>query len=376
MRVVHIIKAVGIAGAERHLLILFAGLVSRGVDVRLLLLVEPDKPLDDYVSQMEALGVHVQRVVIQKGLDRQIIPTLRQHLRTLKPELVHTHLVHADTFGSLAAKWAGVKIVITSRHNEDDFRHRSPFKIANRILWRNFNAVIAISEATNLFTRQVEQVPPEKITTIRYGLPRPTTQVDHEGAARSLRQQFNLPENSPVVGMIGRLISQKGMSYGLQGFASISLRFPDARLLIVGDGVLRQDLEAEARKLGIHKQVVFAGWRTDVPQLMAGLDIFLMPSLWEGFGLVLLEAMAAAVPSIASQVSAIPEIIVDGETGLLVEPESAPAIANALTTLLSDPILRRHMGMLALERLETHFDAERMVDATYQLYQQLLGSAS
>src|SRR5690606_22669005 len=132
---------------------------------------------------------------------------------------------------------------------------------------------------------------------------------------------------------------------------------------------LRKRLENEARPLG--EQVRFVGWRDDVPQLMAAFDVFLMPSLWEGFGLVALEAMAQRVPVIASAVSSLPEIVIPGETGLLAPPRDPAALAEALTLLLSDRALALHMGLLAEDRLETHFSAARMVEQTARLYHAL-----
>jgi glycosyltransferase involved in cell wall biosynthesis len=118
--------------------------------------------------------------------------------------------------------------------------------------------------------------------------------------------------------------------------------------------------------------VRFLGWRDDVAQLMNVFDLLLVPSLWEGFGLVILEAMAHQIPTVASAVSAIPEIIVHGETGLLVPPRNTDALADALVSLLSDTPLRKHMGMLAEDRLESHFSAARMVDETIALYRKIM----
>ncbi|MDL1885046.1 glycosyltransferase family 4 protein, partial [Anaerolineae bacterium CFX8] len=145
--------------------------------------------------------------------------------------------------------------------------------------------------------------------------------------------------------------------------------FPQAHLLIAGQGPLETELRALAAPLG--ERVHFLGWRDDTPRLMAALDVLLVPSLWEGFGLVILEAMAQQTPVIGSAVSAIPEIITDGETGLLAPPRSADKLADALRTLLADAPLRHHLGLLARDRLESFFDAARMADETAALYEEL-----
>ncbi len=167
-----------------------------------------------------------------------------------------------------------------------------------------------------------------------------------------MRDSLGLDADAPVAGMVCRLVEQKGVTYGLQAFAQVSAQMPEARLLIAGDGPLRESLEQEAQALGLADCVQFLGWRDDVDRLMSAFDLLLMPSLWEGFGLVILEAMARQLPVVATAVSAIPEIVVDGETGLLVPARDVDALAGAMLTLLADRPLRRYMGQNAEGRLE------------------------
>jgi glycosyltransferase involved in cell wall biosynthesis len=165
------------------------------------------------------------------------------------------------------------------------------------------------------------------------------------------------------------LIEQKGVRYGLQAFQQIAEVFPQAHLVIAGKGPLQDELEQQTT---LGERVHFLGWRDDVPTLLAALDVLIAPSLWEGFGLVLLEAMAQQTPIIGSAVSAIPEVVKHGETGLLVPPRDVDALAEALHQLLRDRPLRQHMGLLGRDRLETQFSAARMVEETVALYHTLL----
>ena len=160
--------------------------------------------------------------------------------------------------------------------------------------------------------------------------------VDRKQARAALRGELQLPPDALLVGMVCRLIEQKGVVYGLRAFARIAPQFPSAHLVIAGDGPRRAALESEAKTLGVADRVHFLGWRDDAPPVLAALDVLLMPSLWEGFGLVMLEAMAQTVPIIGSAVSAIPEVMVDGETGRLVPPRDVGALAQALGELLDD----------------------------------------
>jgi glycosyltransferase involved in cell wall biosynthesis len=371
MRVAHIIKVVLAAGAEKHLLTLLAGLRASGIDASLIVIVEPGKPMDDYVAAAQSRGIPVERLVIHRDLDPLLYRRLTAALRQLRPDVVHTHLLHADLYGIPAARLAGVPVVVSSRHNDNAFRRRPPFKQVNQMLWRMADAGITISDALTRFTVEVEGAPPTKIHRIYYGL-EAIKPLDRAVARAALIDEWGLNPDAVLIGVVCRLIEQKGITYGLQAFTRISPRFPDARLLIVGDGALRNALENEAQALGLENRVYFLGWRENIPAVMAGLDIFLAPSLWEGFGLVLLEAMAQAIPILASGVSAIPEIVVDGETGLLVPPRDVDALADALERMLADKPLCQHMGLLGQDRLETDFSAARMVDETAALYTHLL----
>lgn len=374
LRVVHIIKVTNIAGAETHLLTLLNGLKSRQVDVHLVMLVEPGRSMADYAEALDERGIPVEKLVIHADFDPVLLFRLGKTLRILQPQIVHTHLFHADLYGALAARWAiRDTALVTSRHNDNTFRRREPYRSLNRWLWQQTRAGIAISDSIARFVVEVEGAPPARLRTIHYGLDYVARNPsDRQSVKQSVRRELRLPDDALVVGMTCRLVEQKGVSYGLQAFVPVTARFPNAYLIIAGDGPLRQALENEAAALNLGERVRFLGWRDDVPQLMHAFDLLLAPSLWEGFGLVILEAMAGGLPVVASRVSAIPEIVVDGETGLLVPPRDTDALAEAITHLLNDAPLRRHMGMLGEDRLETHFSAGRMIDQTLNLYQELI----
>jgi glycosyltransferase involved in cell wall biosynthesis len=372
MRVAHVIKATGIAGAERHLLMLLSGLRARDVDAQIVLLVEPRRPMDSLVEEAALRGIPVGRIAIRHHLDAALFGKLRTAFRDMQPDIVHTHLLHADLFGIPAARAARVPAIITSRHNDNAFRRRWPMRWLNRALWSQVDAGITSSDAVRRFCATVEGAPPKKLQTIYYGLERSPDDALRQTDRAALRAELAIPADAPVVGMVCRLVEQKGVAYGLEAFASAAADAPDARLVIAGDGALKSRLQAQARTLGVADRVHFLGWRTDALRVFAGLDIFLMPSLWEGFGLVLLEAMSQRLPIVASDVSAIPEVVADGTTGLLVPPRDVPRLAAALRLLLTDAPLRQHMGLLGEDRLEERFTAGRMVDETLTLYQAVL----
>ncbi len=366
LKAMHVIKAKGIAGAERHILSLLQEMRARGIDARLILLEPPDHSADAMADEVTRRGIPLQRVEIARHVAPGMFGTLRAIFLQEQPDIVHTHLQHADLYGIVAARLSGVKIVVSTRHNDDPARRRLPVRLLNASLARWATAVITISEALRHFALEVEWIPPRKLHTILYGLPLPVPKIDRGEARRALRRELGVPDSTLLIGMASRLIEQKGITYALQAYTQIEAEFPQARVVIAGDGPLRAELQAQAGP-GVH----FVGWRTDVLHFLAGLDVFLAPSLWEGFGLVLLEAMGQQLPIIGSTASAIPEVIVHGETGLLVPPADPTAIADALRVLLNDKPLRMHLGLVGADRLETHFSATQMVDKTLALYRKL-----
>ncbi len=368
--IVHLAKITGVAGAEGHLLTLLAGLHAREVPVELWVLVEPENPVQVLADRAAALGIPLKRIVIRRDIDPGLWWRLVKQFREIDPCIVHTHMFHADLYGILAARWAHVPIVISSRHNDDRFRTFLPVRLVNAWLWRRVDVGIAISEAIRRFSIDVEHAPADRVTTVHYGLD-PASIHAPTNARAALRQSMGLPPETLLIGSICRLTEQKGLLYGLRGFAQIAQAAPEAHYVIAGDGPLGAALAAEADALKLADRVHFLGWRDDAHAIFAALDVFLAPSLWEGFGLVFLEAMALGIPIISTRVSAIPEVIVDGRTGWLVPPSDAEAIASALREALTKPDERIARGTAGRHRLEAEFTVDAMVTRTLAIYHDL-----
>ena len=210
MRVAHIIKVTRISGAERHLLVLLTALRESAIDAHLIMLVEPDKPMDEMMSEAEQRGIPTRRLIIRRDYDLALLNAIRRALREIRPDIVHTHLIHADLFGWIAAKLAGVKTVISSRHNDDQFRTHPTWRRISRLMWRLTDGGIAISGAIKDFVCQVEGAPPEKISVVYYGLePQWTTNADQRIARDKLIAELQLEADSLILGMVCRLVQQK-----------------------------------------------------------------------------------------------------------------------------------------------------------------------
>lgn len=366
MQVLHIIKATGLAGAENHLMTLLPGLRERGIDARLWLWVPPNTPADEIVQAAQERHIPIERWIMPRAIAPGFFLKVANYLRRTRPDVVHTHLIHAETYAIPAARLAGVPLIINSCHNDDPFRFRLPLRVLGWLRWRLTHRGIAISNAIKNFLVQTEFARPEQIEAIYYGLPLPERISPEQW---TLQQELKLPPTARLVGSMCRLIEQKGLTYALDAMAQVMPHYPDLHYVIVGTGQQASALQAQAHRLGLAGRVHFIGWRTDVQALMAQFEIFLAPSLWEGFGLVFLEAMGQARPIISTRVTSIPEVVANGETGLLVPPRDAFALAEAIRRLLDDPACGERMGAAGRTRLEQLFTPERMIERTLAQYQ-------
>ena len=367
MHIVHLSKVTGIAGSESHLLMLLPGLAAQGVDVTMVMLEDPLRPADDFYEAMTARGVAVERVTISSHIDFSLAGRLATIFERLAPDIVHTHLIHADVYGMAAARRTGIR-AISSRHNDNPFRRNTVIKLANRRAMRHAQRVITISEALNRFVREVEGIEAEKVITVHYGMAPPDFPIN---ARDDGRQRFGFGDGIPVIGYFGRLIEQKGVDTLLRAFEQVRREVPAAVLLIVGDGDQRGGLEDLAQSLKVEDAVTFAGWVPQAFNLMPACDLIVMPSRWEGFGLVALEVMSAARPLIASRVSALPEIVVDGETGLLTQPDDPAELAKAITSVLTDHDLAVKLGQAGYRRLVDSFSIDKMIQGTMAVYEEV-----
>lgn len=367
-KILHVMKMTGVAGAENHLRTLLPGLRRAGFEPHLAILMEPGHPLDAYAAGMEAAGIPTTQHPIQGNFDLALIDRLRRVIIAGGFGAVHTHLIHADLHGVLAARRAGVPDIYMTGHNDDPFRRRLPIRMVQRFLWNRAGGGIAISEAIRQLMITVEGAAPGKIVTIPYGLDLSAVQVG-EGARAVVRQELGLPVQAPVLGSVCRLVEQKGLSDGLRAFWQASREATDAHYVIVGDGPLRAPLEAEAEGYGVRHRVHFLGWRDDAQAIMAAFDALVVPSHWEGFGLVTLEAMAVRLPLIVTNVSALPEIVIDGETGYIVPVGDVHALAEAMINICQYPAQAHQLGLNGRARLEQHYSAEQMLTRTAAFYE-------
>jgi glycosyltransferase involved in cell wall biosynthesis len=349
----------GVGGSERHLLTLLPALADRGVEP---IFVGLDDPAWDPEPFYRELHVPCVRLRAPGDLDPKLLVSLRRALRRLEPDIVHTHLVHADFYGALAAHAP----VVSTKHNDDRFR-TGPFRYVERVLTRRASRVIAITHALARFTIERVGLPARKVEVIPYGL-------DGPPPAWGENPRTAVPDGARVLLAVCRLVEQKGVDIAVRALAEVRREHPDAVLVVLGDGPERAALGRLAADLGIAEAVFLPGRVGDVAEWLHRAELLVHPVRWEGFGLAPLEAMLAQRPVVASAVSSVPEIVVDGETGLLVPPDDSTELAAAAARLLGDRALAEQLGSLGLARARTEFSVERMARSTLAVYERAVRS--
>jgi glycosyltransferase involved in cell wall biosynthesis len=350
VRVFHVHRIRGIGGSERHLLTLVPALAARGVELHVVGLDDPAADPDPFYRE---LAVPYTRLLCRRDLEPGLPRRLARAVRSA--DLLHTHLVHADVYGALVP---GVPLV-SSKHNSDPFR-AGPFRFVERALARRARRVIAISDAVRRFNVEQVGLPADKVEVVHYGLdelPRPW----------GPDEPLALPAGARVLLCVARLARQKGVDVAVRALPAIRARHPEAVLVVLGEGPERAGLAGDG--------VYLPGRVGDVAAWYERAELVVHPVRWEGFGLALLEAMLAAKPVVASDVSAAPEIVVDGETGLLVPPDDPAAIAETVSSLLDDPVRSESLGRAGLERARTEFSVARMAERTLEVYERVLAGA-
>jgi glycosyltransferase involved in cell wall biosynthesis len=371
LRVLHVQKIARMGGSERHLLTLLPALREAGVDARIL--VPAAQEADQVIAPLRARRVPTTVVRAGPDFNPLLIGALVREIRSFRPDLLHTHLIHADLHGQLAAGLARVGRV-SSVHSTPAFYRREPYRAMARAAGRFSGATIAISEHVRRFVEDLRLARARRIEVVPYGIDAsewPLSQPERDRA----RAALGLASDDVAVGIAARMIRGKGHAFLLDAHRAAAQRNPRLRLVMAGDGPLRQGLERDATR-SANGSVRFLGYLSDVRAFMNACDVLAFPTepaLGEGFGLAALEAMASGRPVVATAVGSLPELVKARETGILVTPGAVDELSAALLELAGDGRLRAEMGGRAQIRARTVFSVEAMVDRTLAVYARALG---
>ena len=386
IKVIHIITRMDRGGSAQNTLLTCYGLKEKyevmlihGPSLESRMTALEKQSVDKRIKRAQEGGV---KVIIIPSLVRRVSPahdlwaflSLWRLMIKEKPTIVHTHTYKAGILGCWAAKMAGVRIIVHTPHGHVFYGHFNPVVTRLFIMIERFTALImdhmvALTQGERKDYIAFSVSNPQKISTIHSGVDMDlyvTERVNIDEKKRSL----GLDPKSLAVGTVGWLLPIKGPMYLLKAMAHVWQKHPDITLVYVGKGDLENELREEAFRMGVSEKVSFLGWREDIPEIMHILDIFVLPSLNEGMGRVLVEAMAAGRPIVASSVGGILDLVKHGQNGFLVKPGDVTSLSLAIGELVRDKKLRNEMGR-AGKTMAQRYGVEKMLRKIDALYSSL-----
>ena len=360
LRVMHVLNTLQTGGAEYLVLNVAKSFDRRRFDM-LVCSLGGDGEIGD---ELRKLGIPVFVLNRREGIDPLLVPKLVRLLRKERVKMVHTHNVAPWLYAGMAARLSFARVCHTEHSNL--FADQKALRRVERLLGKITKAVICDGDDVRRQLVDEQHLSPRNVVTIHNGV---DTGLYARPADRAAgRTALGLAEDTPVVATVARLEPVKDQASLLRAFEKVGAALPEARLVLVGDGSLRQALEEQARRPGLQGRVIFLGRRANIAELLPLFDVFALTSTSEGLPLTVLEAMAAGLPCVATSVGAIPEAVIEGQTGLLVAPGDSDALTVALSKLLRDPGLRRKMGQEGQKRARAHFDLQSMTRRYEDLY--------
>jgi glycosyltransferase involved in cell wall biosynthesis len=331
------------------------------------------------VANLQILSVPTMRRSVSLLGDLTALVQLIGIIRRGRYQIVHTHTSKAGVIGRIAAAFCHVPAIVHSPHGTILEGYFGPgltrfYVFVERLVSRVSHRIICLTRQeirqymkAGIGSRRQFTFVYNGIDIARYS--------DRANSRAPVRRDLGIPDEATVCISVGRLVPVKGHADLIRGFARALSEHDDLVLLLAGDGELRDELTALVAELGLGDRVRFLGWRDDTADLLAGSDIFVLPSLNEGLGLVLIEAMAANLPVVATRVGGVPEVVEGGQTGLLVEARDPDQISSAILRLARDRALRERMGRAGRERADAHFSIQATVRRTEQIYNDLVEEA-
>jgi glycosyltransferase involved in cell wall biosynthesis len=305
----------------------------------------------------------------RRPIDLEAVRQIRGFLGEHEIDVVHLHNVGPLVYGAVAARLLARRPrIVYSEHNQV-YRASARLKRQFRQYLRMADRTVAVSADLQRYLQNVLRVP-VPVEVIRNGI---AVQTPTATAAAALRQELGLRPDDVVVGTAVVLSEQKGLTYLLQAVPAVLRDVPNARFVIAGDGPLRKALEEQTRAAGLERHVSFIGFQRDVARVISAFDIYVLPSLWEGLPLALLEALALGRPIVATSVGGNPEVVDHGVNGFLVPPRDAAALATALVHTCADEAFRKEAARINRLRFEQQFSLESMIRAHEHLYESVAG---
>ena len=389
IKVLHIITRFDKGGSAQNTYLTLLGLKKENFKPCLITGLSLESEMKD--EEMKSKEIDIQRL---ESEDIQFIqcPSLLRRLNIIKdfraffeiwklikkskPLIVHTHSSKAGFLGRLAAKLAGIPIIVHTPHGHVFLGYFDPFKtkmfiILERLASRITDKIIALTNREKEDHVRLRIANKDKFIVIPSGVELYKFKELLFNEKQDFKKELGIPENALIIGTVGRLVPVKGPEFLIEAAKYIIPKHPNTYFLFSGDGHLKQNLDKKASYLGIKNNIFFLGWRDDVAKIISIYDIFVLPSLNEGMGRVLVEAMALGKPIVASNAGGIPDLVTHGKNGFLVPPKDPRELANYIQILLEDGEKREKMGMAGKDMVK-NFSKEKMVGNIAELYKELM----
>jgi glycosyltransferase involved in cell wall biosynthesis len=369
IRIVELLASGSNGGAQEHVLNLVTRIDRTRYDVSVCALTTGSA-----IRKIERAGIDV--CFVEADDDAGRVEAVAAHLAAVGADVVHNHMFHAEVIGTQAA-WrvaeAGLpRPYIVGTVHSSRIRDETDRALLRQLTPKMDHLIAVSSSIVAKLEHEGRHGAPVSLIYNGVDLER----YDHQVPCCTLREEYGLPESGPLVGVVARLEPEKGHPTLIEAWPAVLAAYPDASLLIVGEGTRREALGELVASLGLERSVVFTGRRDDVPAVTKSLDVAVLPSYREAQGLTILEAMALSRPVVASNVGGIPEMIADGKTGLLVEPHDAIGLAEAIVRLLADHPLADTLGRAGHDLVHDRFCVELMVRAVETIYDEAVLGAT
>lgn len=375
LRVLEILEGT-VGGTREHLFQIARYLDPRRFRLTIAWSPRRDPQAAEDVSYLRGLGANVFVVPMCREIrpiqDLVALARLWSHIVANRYDIVHTHSSKAGMLGRLAAWAAGVRQIYHTPHT---FAFQWAAGVASRFYCQLerlaalvTTRLIAVSPTQRDIARRSRVCRPEKLLVIENGVN--VQECAPETDQNAVRAELGVEPQELLIGMVGRLAPQKGCEHFVRAAQQVAERYPQARFVLVGDGPLRPEIERLIERLGLRARFQLLGFRQDVHRIYAALDLFVLSSLWEGMPYAVLEAMAAGLPVVATDVPGTRDAIIDGATGLLAQIEDEADIAAKLMHLLADDKLRHEMGERARRMVSERYTADRFIRRLQALYEE------
>ena len=320
-----------------------------------------------FKKEFEKLGVKIR--FLERGkFNPFTLLDLVNIVREERIDVMHLQAYGASTFGRIAGLLTGVPVIVHAHDNDTNYPWYQ--NIADMVLGRFTDRAIAVSESVRASCIKKRRIPKDRVIVMHNGISFEQFRMPSNREIEEEKKRLGIEPEFKVVGTLSKLRKEKGVEYLIKSIPAVLEAFPRVVFLIVGDGPLRGELEALTRALGVEKNVIFAGYREDVPRVLSVFDIKVLPSVTEGFGIAILEAMAMGKPVIATGVGGVKEILKDGETGFLVPPQDPEALSERIIYLLRNEDEARQLGIRAREESKK-YDIDLCVRRLEELYFEL-----